>query len=333
MSSTSNIRPTGVMEGIDPFSWRSISSQRARLDRERAQAEQGQAEKKPPRSRAHRWPRLPAFSDAISGLLGRYEPTEAAVPAPVPAYAGRFEAVVMWREDVETFAAHLALVHPDGGRLARWFGAHPAQYPTVESLAQALEAHGSGLDHASLAVAQHYQRDLWDALGACAIAGVHTADGQRRLAAVTPRGQVLPLGPAPQRDRRSHAFGPPVATCRWGQGEAVGALETARIVLEYTEATLRTGTQLFNDARALAVTGVQHWPPDFAVSVADLHRWTHTGSRVVAQVDCPAIGHLHNHGRAAETSEHTATRAPEPARPPATRPPVRRPSVSLALEA
>ncbi len=117
----------------------------------------------------------------------------------------------MWREDVETFAAQLALVHADGGRQARWFGAYAAQYPTVESLAQALAAHGVGLDHASLAVVQHYQRDVWDAFGACAISGVHAAEGQRRLAAVTPRGRMLTLGPAPQRDRRSHEFGPPIA--------------------------------------------------------------------------------------------------------------------------
>ena len=331
MSSRSNIRPSGVMEGIDPFSWRSISSQRARLDRQRDHAEQAQTETKPQRSRSHHWPRPAAFSDAISALLGRYEPTGAGAPTPVPAYAGRFEAVVMWREDVETFAAQLALLHADGGRQARWFGAYAAQYPTVESLAQALAAHGVGLDHASLAVVQNYQRDVWDAFGACAISGVHAAEGQRRLAAVTPRGRVLTLGPAPQRDRRSHEFGPPVATCRWGQGDAAGALETARIVLEYSESTLRTGTQLFNDARALAVTGVRHWPPDFAVSMADIHLWTHTRSPVVAQVDCPAIGHLHNYGHAAEPSEHTAPAAPESARPPATRPPVRRPPVSLAL--
>lgn len=81
-------------------------------------------------------------------------------------------------------------------------------------------------------------------------------------------------------------------------------------MLEYSESTLRTGTQFFNDARALAVTGVQYWPPDFAVSVADIHLWTHTRSRVVAQVDCPAIGHLYNHGHAAVTSERTALRRP-----------------------
>ena len=63
------------MEGIDPFSWRSISSQRARLDRQRDHAEQAQTETKPQRSRSHHWPRPAAFSDAISALLGRYEPT------------------------------------------------------------------------------------------------------------------------------------------------------------------------------------------------------------------------------------------------------------------
>lgn len=331
MSSTSNIRPTGVMEGIDPFSWRSISSQRARLDRQRAQAEEAQRERKP-KSRSHRWPRLPIFSDAISGLLGRYEAMDSAAPAPVPAYAGRFEAVVLWREDVETFAAHLALVHPDGGRQARWFGAHPAQYPTVESLAQALEAHGVGLDHASLVVAQHYQREVWDALGACAIAGVHTADGQRRLAAVTPRGRVLPLGPAPQRDRRSEAFGPTAAPCRWGQGDAAGALETARIVLDYTESTLRTDTQLFNDARALAVSAVQRWPPDFAVSVADVRLWTHTRARVMASAESPAIVALRSQIPAAQPAEAVAAGVGAPATPPAARPPVRRSPISLTLE-
>lgn len=331
MSSTSNIRPTGVMEGIDPFSWRSISSQRARLDHQRAKAEETQPENRP-EPRAHRWPRLPAFSDAISALIGRYKAADPGAPPPVPAYAGRFEAVVLWREDVETFAAHLALVHPDGGRHARWFGVHPAQYPTVESLAQALDAHGVGLDHASLAVAQHYQRDVWDVFGACAIVGVNAVSDQRQLGAVTPRGQVLPLAPALQRDQRSEAFGPAVAPCRWGQGDAAGALETARIVLDYADSTLRTSAQLFNDARALAITVVQRWPPDFAVSVADVHLWTHAQARVVALADGPAIGYLQRRMEAAGMSEPGRSTSRELAVPPTARPPVRRPPLSITLE-
>ncbi len=104
-------------------------------------------------------------------------------------------------------------------------------------------------------------------------------------------------------------------------------------MLDYTESTLRTDTQLFNDARAFAVTGVQRWPSDFAVSVADLHLWTHTRARVPAQADSPAIGHLRNQIRPEPSADPSRTTAPEPAQGLTTRQPVRRPPLSQTLEA
>ncbi len=328
MSSVNKIRPTGVMEGINPLSLRSIESQRARLERQQAKAAA------PPRERAYRWPRPPAISAALAQIIRRYEPQNPAPPPPIAAYAGRFEAAVMWREDVETFAVHLTHTAPDGERQARWIGTHPAHYPTIESLAQTLDAHGIGLDRASLTLAQDYQRDVWAAAGACTITGIQTPDGHHHLAAVTPNGQILSLAPHPERDDRSQAFGPNANPCRWGYGDPAGALETARIVLDYTESTLRTETQLFDDARSLAVTSVTRWPPDVAVSVADLHRWTHTHQRIPARATSPAIDHLRSHTERA-IAKKPARENPRQsaAKGAATRSPVGRPPISRTLEA
>lgn len=280
MAYDNRIRPVGVLADLDPLGRGTIAQQRARLERKRERERRRQVRRQRPRAaKTHRWPVGRAFSDRFRRLLNGHRPTVSALPPPVGVYAGRYEAGIVWREDVETFAAYLTQTTPAGELEARWVGAHTAQYPTVDSLAAALDAYGVGLDPGSLALARTYQRAVWAAVGPCHLAGISASDGRIVLAAVTPSGTIRPLVPSPQRDRRSMPFGPP-AGCAWGQGSARGALETARLVLDYVDSTTRSDEQLFHDARTLAVRDVSTWPAAFSISVADLYAWTNTRAAI-----------------------------------------------------
>ncbi|MGF1599751.1 MAG: hypothetical protein ACFCVK_23030 [Acidimicrobiales bacterium] len=313
MASVSRITPTGVMADIDPLGWRSVTSQRARLERQRQQDQQPAARRQQPRAaKTRRWPQPRAFTNRFAQLVAGHHPREPRLPAPVTAYAGRYETAIVWREDTETFAAFLTDTNRAGELEARWIGAHPAQYPTVESLAEALNAYGVGLDQGSLALAQSYQHQVWATIGACHLTGTTLDHNRPILAVITPNGQIQPLAPAPQRDRRSLIFGPP-ATPTWGpHTNARGTLETARIVLDYTDSTTRTDNQLFNDARTLAITTIRHWPATFTVSIAALHTWTRTRNPIPVATTGQPIEHLHTN------PPPQPQRAPTPGPPPHT---------------
>ncbi len=305
--STNTIRPYGVMADIDPLGWGTITQQRRRLERKRER----QARRQRPRApKTRRWPQRMAPSQALRRLIAGHQPANPSMPVPVSVYAGRYEAGIMWREDVETFAAYLTDTNPAGEREARWVGSHPGQYPTVESLAEALNAYAVGIDRGSLAVAQTYQRAVWAVAGSCHLAGTHLPDGRAPLAVITPKGNVQPIGPAPQRDHRSMPFGQPTPLA-WGQeGNPRGALETARIVLDYTDSTTRNDDQLFDDARTFAVTIVRRWPPTFSVAIADIHTWSRTRAPITVLTSGTPIDRL-------LTNPPPATvPVPSPARPP-----------------
>ena len=287
MAYDNRIRSVGVLADLDPLGRGTIAQQRARLERKQERERRRQARRQRPRAaKTHRWPTGRRFTERFRQLLDGHQPTVPALPPPVGVYAGRYEAGIVWREDIETFAAYLTQTTAAGELEARWVGAHSAQYPTVDSLAAALDAYGVGLDPGSLALARTYQRAVWAAVGPCHLAGIE-ADGRSILTAVTPNGRIRPLVPSPQRDRRSMPFGPPAA-CAWGHGSARGALETARIVLDYVDSTTRSDDQLFRDARTLAVGAVSTWPAAFSISVADVHAWTTTRAVIpVASAGAP----------------------------------------------
>lgn len=287
--STSNIRPTGIMADVDPFSWRRISKQRDRLDRQRAERE-GAPAAAPDRNESGR-----AFSAGFRRLIAGHRTANRELPPPVSVFVGRFEAAVIWREDLETFAAYLTDTNRAGQLEARWVGTSPAQYPTVHGLAEALDALGIGLDPGSRNLALAYQTDVWGAAGACALAGTGGPGGRWLLAAVTPHGQLQPIAPALERDRRSWPFGPTVPACTWGEIGSRGALETARIVLDYVDSTVRSDEQLFHDAREFAMNVVRQWPTQFSVSVADIQSWSRHRSRVVLRTSGPAVDGLRRH--------------------------------------
>lgn len=307
----SRISPTGVMADIDPLGWGSVTGQRARLERRQKRDAERMARRQRPRGpRTRRWPPASAFSERFRQLIAAHRPIAPQMPAPVGVYAGRYESAIMWREDTETFAAYLTDTNRAGELEARWVGTHPAQYPTVESLAEALAAYGVGLDQGSLALAEHYQQQIWATAGACHIAGTTVGGGQAALAVVTPKGQVQPLVPAPQRDSRSLAFGP-VAVCAWGENNGRGALEAARILLDYTDSTTRTDNQLFHDARTLAATTLRHLPPTFSISLADLHTWSRTRSPIPVATAGATIDRIKT-----QPPPPTTERAPMPGPPP-----------------
>jgi hypothetical protein len=214
----------------------------------------------------------------------------------------------MWRDDIETFAAYLLTTDEHGHLDSEWVGTHSAQYPTVDSLAQALDASGNGLDPTSHDLAHSYQLQIWDRIGPCALTGTRHNDGRHHLTIVTPNGQQRPLRPTAERDDRSTAFGPP-AQLAWGATGA-GALETARCILEYTGSTTRTPNELFNDARALTIASIQHWPPHVTINVADIHQWASTRN---------PIPHLTATSRATTIDQLAAARPTS--RPPRQRPP------------
>lgn len=287
--STSNIRPTGIMAGVDPFSWRRISKQRERLDRDRAERDGV------PVSTVRHNPSRRPFSAAFRRLIAGHRTTNRDLPPPVSVFAGRFEAAIIWREDIETFAAYLTDTNWAGQLEARWIGLSPAQYPTIHSLAEALDAFGIGLDPGSRNLAEAYQTDVWAVAGACAIAGIRGVGGRWLLAAVTPHGQAQPMAPSPERDRRSWPFGPTVPDCTWGENGSRGALETARIVLDYVDSTIRSDQRLFHDGREFAMNVVRQWPLQFSVSVAEVQSWSHHRSRVVHGTWGPAVDSLRWH--------------------------------------
>jgi hypothetical protein len=204
------------------------------------------------------------------------------MPTPVTVYAGRYEAAIIWRTEIETFAAYITKTNPAGELQAVWLGTHPAQYPTIHSLAEALNAYGIGLDPASRTLANNYQQDIWNHTGPCKIVGTRDPNRNHQLAIVTPKGKTQPIAPAPQRDQRSAAFGPPTPLT-WGPENHQGNLETARCILDYTDSTTRTPQQLFNDARELAVTTIRNLPPNYTIDLADLHHWTTTRKPVTHQ--------------------------------------------------
>jgi hypothetical protein len=228
------------------------------------------------------------------------------LPPPVGVYAGRYQGAIVWREDVETFAACLVRTTSEGELRTVWHGEHPGQFPTVESLAEALDAYGLGLDPVSYDLARSYQQAVWDRVGSCAIAATRRDDGSHHLTIHTPSGHTQDLAPATERDDRSAAFGPPTDLA-WGS-TSPGALETARCLLEYTGSTTRTPQQLFDDARSLTLTNIRRWPQNLTVNVADLHNWAGTRHQVPHQAIDPAV-HL----------AQTATR-PDPERPTRRRP-------------
>jgi hypothetical protein len=215
-------------------------------------------------------------------------------------YAGRYQGAIVWREDVETFAAYLVRTTPEGELRTVWHGEHPGQFPTVESLAEALDAYGIGLDPVSYDLARSYQQAIWDTIGSCTIAATRRDDGSHHLTIHTPSGQTQDLAPATERDDRSAAFGPP-AELSWGS-TSPGALETARCLLEYTGSTTRNPQQLFDDARSLVITNIRRWPPNLTLSVANLHRWANARNPVDHQPIDPAVHHAQHATRLAGRS-------------------------------
>jgi hypothetical protein len=182
----------------------------------------------------------------------------------------------------------------------------------VESLAEALAARDLGLDPVSYDLARSYQQTVWDRIGSCSVVGTRLDDGTHQLTVHTPHGHTLRISPA-DRDDRSAAFGPP-ADLAWGS-TGPGALETARCLLEYTNSTTRDPRELFDDARSLTITSIRRWPPDVAVEVADLHRWTHTRHDLAHRSIDPAV-----------VAAHAATRDP------VDRPSRQRPGPDLPLD-
>jgi hypothetical protein len=161
----------------------------------------------PPTPRTRHWPKhRQAVSAAIHELLSHYR-TPVDLPEPVTGYAGRYEAVILWRDNIETFAAYITKTNHNGQLEAVWLGTHPAQYPTIDSLSEALTNYGISLDPATLNLARSYQNDIWTTIGSCRITGTKTPDGTHHLAITTPNGQTTPIAPAPERDQRSTPFG------------------------------------------------------------------------------------------------------------------------------
>jgi hypothetical protein len=232
---------------------------------------------------SRRWPSTRQLGETARRLVEQAIEKGRDLPPPVGVYAGRYRGAIVWRPDVGTFAAYLTRTTENGEHREAWVGDHPAQYPTVESLTEALAARGLGLDSTSADLARSYQQAVWDRIGSCTVVGTRLDDGSHRLTIHNPHGQTLQISPA-DRDDRSAAFGPP-ADLAWGS-TGPGALETARCLLEYTNSTTRDPRELFDDARSLAITAIRDWPPDVAIDVADLHHWTHTRHRLThRQVD------------------------------------------------
>ena len=301
----SSISPTSVSRDIDPLSLRGIESQRRRLEAKRIR-------KRTPKT--CRWPRRKAISARLRTLIQSHKPENPRLPPPVSIYAGRFEAALIWREDVETFGAYLTDTNPASELEARWFGQTPGQYPTVESLAEALAAFDVGMDDASAALAKSYQNRVWEAVGPCHLAGIRQEDGAHEMAIVTPQGRVQPLIAEAERSERSERFGP-VSDFGWGEDDPRGALETARAVLDYVDSTGRTSNELFDAAREFSQTSVRNWPAEFAVSVSEVHGWSWSRSLVVHR----------NHGPAVEALRSLAQRPPTRMRDPVERKIARQP--------
>jgi hypothetical protein len=323
MTSHNKITPVGVMRDIDPLSWRSITSQRRRLEQARQRQPPVAAKTSKPR------PARRAFAAAIQHLINRYQPTNPGIPPPVTIDTDHYGACILWREQIETFAAYLTRTTPDGQRQARWIGTRPAQYPTTHSLTETLAAHGITIDLATSDQIRGYQQQIGDVIGPCRITGTRHPNGTHTLAAVTPKGQVQVLAPAPERDQRSHRFGPPPAHLTWGPNQPDGSVETARIILDYTDATTRTAKRLFHDAHELSTTTIQHWPPALTITVADIHHWTQNRTPIThanPAADDPAMTPK------PDATHSPGNRATDPAHPvPGQRPPKRRPPIQHEL--